>query len=681
MSAGSSSAESAPASRRNRTPWACAGVFLATLAAYWPMLQGAQIWDDDAHVTKPVLRSLHGLWRIWFDLGATQQYYPVLHSAFWLEHRLWGDVTLGYHLTNVFLHATAACLLALILRRLWGREDPAWLAAFLFALHPVCVESVAWISEQKNTLSVVFYLLSTLAYLRWQEVGTGGPPVRAAAGAKADMDGRAASPASASASARPYLYFLALSLFVLAVLSKSVTATLPAALLVVLWWQRGTLSWRRDIVPLLPWFAIGATAGLFTAWVERKYIGAEGADFALSLLQRCLLAGRVSWFYLSKLVWPANLIFVYPHWTIDAGAPWQWVFPIGALALIAVFWLLRRRSRGPLAGALFFVGTLFPALGFFNVYPFIFSYVADHFQYLASLGIIALAAAAWARWTRGSIAVAIAVAGLLGGLTWRQSRLYRGPETLYRATLARNPGAWLADTSLGVVLADDGRLPEAVADYEQALRLNPNYALGHYDLANALVQMGRVPEAISQYSEALRLEPASPQTHLNLGNTLSVAGDLPGAIAQYEEALRLSPDSAEIELNLGRALAQSGRLPEAISAYEAALRLNPSYPEAHFTLGNALANSGQMVPATEQYEAALRLQPDYPEAQNNLGAALMRLSRYSEAIAAYEKALRLRAEYPQAEFNLGLALRATGRVDEANAHFARAQALQANRSR
>jgi tetratricopeptide (TPR) repeat protein len=651
MSAGSSMTASSVPSRHDRTLWACAGVFLATLAAYFPVLQGGQIWDDDAHVTKPVLRSLHGLWRIWFDLGATQQYYPVLHSAFWFEHQLWGDVTLGYHLTNVLLHATAACLFAVILRRLWQRADAAWLAAFLFALHPVGVESVAWISEQKNTLSVVFYLLSALVYLRFdRERGRG-------------------------------IYALALGLYILAVLSKSVTATLPAALLVIFWWQRGSLSWKRDVIPLLPWFVIGATAGLFTAWVERKYIGAEGADFTLTLLQRCLLAGRVIWFYFSKLVWPANLMFVYPHWTIDAGALSQWLFPLAAITLLAFLGRMSQRSRGPLAGALFFVGTLFPALGFFNVYPFLFSYVADHFQYLASLGIIALAAAAWARWTRSSIILAIAVPCLLGGLTWRQSRLYRGPEALYRATLERNPGAWLADTSLGVVLADDGRLPEAVADYEQALRLNPAYALGHYDLGNALAQMARLPEAIAQYSEALRLEPNSPQTHLNLGNTLSVAGNLPGAIAQYEEALRLAPDSAEIELNLGRALAQSGRLPAAISAYEATLRLDPDYPEAHFNFGNTLANSGQMARATEQYEEALRLKPGYPEAQNNLGAALMRLNRFPEAIAAYEKALRLRADYPQAEYNLALALRATGQMDEANAHYARAQALQANRSR
>jgi tetratricopeptide (TPR) repeat protein len=668
-------------------------VFVATLIAYWPMLHGSFIWDDDAHVTKPVLRSLHGLWRIWFEVGATQQYYPVLHSAFWLEHRLWGDATLGYHLTNVFLHATAACLFGLILRRFWKRDDAAWLAAFLFALHPVGVESVAWISEQKNTLSVVFYLASAMTYLRWREtlvvkqVGLGGrarPLAPSALGVSPNE--------RSGATAQPYLYFVALGLFVLALLSKSVTATLPAALLVVLWWQHGRLSWKRDILPLLPWFAIGAIAGVFTAWVERKYIGAEGAAFTLSFLQRCLLAGRVAWFYLAKLVWPANLIFVYPHWTVDPAAGWQYLFPLGAVVLLAALWLLRRRTRGPLAGALFFLGTLFPALGFFNVYPFLFSYVADHFQYLASLGIIALAAAGWARWTQGAMAedaagrprgmpgsllVAIPVLCLLGGLTWRQSRLYRDPQILYRATLERNPGAWLADTSLGVILADDHRLPEAVADYEQALRLNPDYALGHYDLGNALAQLGRLPEAIAQYSAALKLQPSSPPTHLNLGNTLYEMGNFPGAIAQYEEAVRLSPDSAENQLNLGRALARSGRLPEALSAYEASLRLDPDYADAHFNFGNALANLGRMEEATAQYGEALRLKPDYPEAQNNLGAALMRLGRFPEAIAAYERALQLRGDYPQAEYNLSLALRATGRVGEANTHLARAQYLQA----
>jgi protein O-mannosyl-transferase len=257
----------------------------ATLIAYFPAIHGGFLWDDDAHVTRPELRSVHGLWRIWFDLGATQQYYPLLHSAFWLEDKLWGEAAVGYHLLNILQHASAAFLLLLILRRL---EIPgAFLAAALFALHPVHVESVAWITEQKNTLSAVFYLGAMLAYLRFDE------------------------------ERRTSLYALALGLFVLGLLSKTVVATLPGALLVIFWWRHGRLSWQRDCVPLIPWFALGAAAGLLTAWVERRFIGAEGMAFDFTFLQRALLAGRVIWFYLSKLFWPVDLMFIYPRWEVN----------------------------------------------------------------------------------------------------------------------------------------------------------------------------------------------------------------------------------------------------------------------------------------------------------------------------------------------------------------------------
>src|SRR6185312_9465318 len=226
-----------------------------------------------------------GLGQIWTRPGATQQYYPVVHSAFWLEHRLWGDATLGYHLLNVLLHVTAACLLAAVLRKL--AVPGAWLAAFLFALHPVAVESAAWISEQKNTLSTVFYLLAALAYLRFDARRTAGA------------------------------YALGLLCFLLALFTKSVTATLPAALLLVLWWKRGRLEGRRDVRPLLPWLAAGLAAGAFTAWVERHFVGAQGPAYVLDLPQRCALSGRIIWFYLGKLAWPARLTFIYPHWTID----------------------------------------------------------------------------------------------------------------------------------------------------------------------------------------------------------------------------------------------------------------------------------------------------------------------------------------------------------------------------
>jgi tetratricopeptide (TPR) repeat protein len=633
--------------------WAGALLFCLTALAYFPALRGGFIWDDDGFVLRPDLHSWHGLLRIWCDLTATEQYFPVLHSAFWLEHGLWGDAAFGYHLINVGLHATAACLFARILLRLGQRPEVAWLAAFVFALHPVCVESVAWISEQKNTLSTVFYLGSALVYLEWHSrVGTVGPPVRAAAGSKADTDGRAASPASASASARPYLYLLALGLFVLALLSKTVTATLPAALLVVLWWRQGRLAWKRDVVPLLPWFGVGAAAGLFTSWVERTYIGAHGADFSLNFAQRCLVAGREVWFYLGKLLWPANLIFIYPHWSVDAGAGWQWLFPLGAIALLAALWLVRRRTRAPAAAMLLFVGTLFPTLGFFNVYAFLFSYVADHWQYLASLGIIALFAAGWGHLPRLPARIAAgAVVGVLGVLSWRQCRMYDNVETFYRTILDRNPSAWMAHDNLGVVLARSGRVPEAIAHYQEALRLKPDFPDVYNDLGTVFAKAGHFPEAIAYYERAIQLRPGFKifrlnlaEAHFKLGNALGNAGRLPEAVQQYEDALRLNPDFGEARADLGFAYANMDRIPEAITLLQEAIRLEPDDVEAHGYLGFSFARAGRYPEAIAEYETALRLRPGDVDIRYNLGMALQGAGRTEEAQAQFEEVRRREAK-------------------------------------
>jgi tetratricopeptide (TPR) repeat protein len=510
-------------------------LLLVTVIAYMPALNGGLLWDDDQYVTKPALQSFHGLWRIWFDLGTTGQYYPLLYSAFWVEHRLWGDAVLGYHLINVLLHVAAACLLVLIAKRL--SLPGAWLAGYVFVLHPVCVETVAWISEQKTTLSAVFYLAAAFTYLHFDRTR------------------------------RRSHYFLALALFVLALLSKTVAATLPAALLVVLWWQRKRLSWKGDALPLLPWFALGATAGLVTSWMERRYVHAEGTGFALTLGGRCLLAGRVIWFYLSKVLWPVNLMFTYPRWKVDPAAGWQYLFPVGALGLAAGLWLLARWGRrGALAGFLFFAGTLFPALGFFNVFPFIYSYVADHFQYLATLGILVPLACGLAI-ARERIPAARrlvpAVAGVLLAtlfvLTWRQSGMYRNAETLYRETLRRNPASWMAHNNLGVILADrPGRLPEAIAEFEASLRLQPDNRQAENNLGNALLTTpGRMPEGIPHLQAALALNPNFPETHYNLALALSLTGRIPEAIAEYKAALQLRPNYPAARNNLGRLLSKN----------------------------------------------------------------------------------------------------------------------------
>jgi Tfp pilus assembly protein PilF len=321
-------------------------------------------------------------------------------------------------------------------------------------------------------------------------------------------------------------------------------------------------------MPLLPWFAVGAIAGLVTAWLERRYIHAEGASFALTLGERCLLAGRVIWFYLGKVLWPVDLMFTYPRWKVDPAAGWQYRFPVGVLGLAAGLWLLaQRRRRGALAGFLFFVGTLFPALGFFNVFPFIYSYVADHFQYLATLGILVPLACGLAM-TRERIPAARrlvpAVAGVLLAtlfvLTWRQSGMYRDAETLYRETLRRNPASWMAHNNLGVILAEmPGRLPEAISEFEAALRLKPDNRQAENNLGNALLTIpGGIPKAIPHLQAALAMNPTLEETHYNLALALSMTGRIPEAIAEYEAALRLRPDYPAARNNLRNLLNKTG---------------------------------------------------------------------------------------------------------------------------
>jgi tetratricopeptide (TPR) repeat protein len=503
--------------RTASTPlWTALLCAAAVLVAYLPAINGAFLWDDDAHVTRPELQSLVGLWRIWTDVGATQQYYPLLHSAFWIEHALWGDSVIGYHLVNILLHAACAWLVWRILQRL---EVPgAAIAAGIFALHPVQVESVAWIAEQKNTLSTLFYLAAMWTYLRFDN-----EPQRSYS-----------------------TYVVASTLFLLGLLTKTVVATLPVALLILLWWRRGTLAWRRDVVPLLPWVAIGVAAGVLTAWIERTQLGAEGAPFTLAFLQRVLLAGRAILFYAGKLLWPADLLFIYPRWQILPSDPWQYLPIVAVLAMIAAAWVLRHRTRAPLAGMLFFIATLGPALGFVNVYPFVFSFVADHFQYVASLGLIALIAAVLARTRVG----AVLLLAILGVLTWQQCQRYRDPETLYAATLAGNPSCFLCLNNLGMIALQNGRVGEAATRFNAAVQIAPESAEAQSNLAGVLVERGAIAEGIDHYQLALRSAPRNVITRTNLGIALVRAGRLSEAATQFQEALRVMPDYAPARHNL-----------------------------------------------------------------------------------------------------------------------------------
>jgi tetratricopeptide (TPR) repeat protein len=642
------------------------------LVSYWPALQGGLVWDDAAHVTRPDLQSWSGLGKIWWELGATQQYYPVLHSAFWIEHRLWGDATVGYHVCNLLFHAVSCCLLALALRRLinWGTgqdleirpvalRHAEWLAAVIFAVHPVCVESVAWISEQKNTLSLVFYLLAGHAYLDFHE------------------------------KRKKRSYFFGLFWFGLALGTKSVTATLPAALLVVLWWREGRILWRRDCMPLLPWLALGTGAGLFTAWVERTFIGAEGGNFDLTFVERGLLAGRLVWFYLGKLIWPVDLMFVYPRWNVETAADGWLGYFWAAGSLTIILWLIRKRSRGPLAGWLFFIGSLFPALGFFNVYPFLFSYAADHFQYLAALGIVTVFACGIVHYlglipSRGRSIVwglMIALIVWFGLLTHRQSRAYVDASTLYRVTLAANPQCWMAHNNLAVELAKSPvGVPEAIKHYEEALRLRPNYTEAHNNLG---VELGKFPdrrsEAEAQFERALQLQPNYGEAHCNLANLLAaIPGRMPEAMAQYADALRLEPRLAVVHYSFANTLAKlPDRHPEAVAEYKDALRLKPDYVEAMMNLAIELAKwPSERDEALKYYEAALRTNPKLAEVHYNLAVLLATWpTRINEAIDHFQEALRLEPKYAKAHNNLAALYAQRGLLKEARSHWEKALEL------
>lgn len=616
-------------------------IFALVLACYWPALTGGILWDDPAHITKPELRSWSGLVRIWTDMRATQQYYPVLFTAFWLESHLWGDSTLGYHLVNVFLHAGASCLLAVLLRRWWSTSDgptvpyPAeWFAAAIFAVHPVCVESVAWISEQKNTLSLVFCLLSALVYLDF------------------------------SVTRKWRSYGLATGLFLLAAGSKTVTVTLPAALLVLLWWRQGRIGWRRDVGPLIPWFVVAVALGLFTSWFERNWIGAQGAEFALGFGQRVLLAARVFWFYLGKLLWPVDLCFFYPRWDVPSDAPGWTAYLVAAGGVTVALWLLRARARGPLAGWLLFGGSLFPALGFFDVYPFRFSYVADHFQYLAAAGFIATVAGGGAGWLAGkprrlTRTVASAALVLLAGfavLTNRQSSLYRDNETLFRATIACNPSSWMAHQNLAITLArSPGSREEARAEFREVLRLKPDHPDAHYGLGVELARQGQKAEAIAAYRRAIELRPIYAEAHNSLGVELArQTGHEEEAIAHFEAALRVKPGLAEVHANLADVLVKRpDRLPEAMAHYEEALHLDPRLVGVRCRLAFVLSHlPGRQNDALAHYQEALRIDPNSIDAHNGLAIAYIMMGQTDAARREWETVLRIDPTQESARRNL-----------------------------
>jgi len=561
----------------------------AVVAAYLPALGAGYVWNDDAYLTdNPTLGTLDGLRLIWTEPRANEQYYPMVFTSFWVEKHLWSLHPFGYHLVNVLLHAGSALLLWWLLVRL--SLPGAWLAAAAFALHPVCAESVAWVTERKNTLSMFLSLLAMLAYLAARENREREKTRRF------PRKGKRRRPAEAPAAGTGALSFAAIVLFLLALLAKTTACVVPAVLLVLVWWKKGRIE-AADVRPLAPLFVLGAGLALHTAWLERTMVRAAGQEWSLSLPGRVVLAGQTAAFYAAKLAVPANLAFVYERWRVDPRVLSQWLPAAFALSATAAAWLLTRRlGRGPLAGLLLFFGVLFPAMGFFNVYAMRYSWVADHFAYQAAAVFAACtvcgafsggALSGTAR--RAVTALAVAVLAVFGTLTFRHARSFHDPETLWRETLARSPDCFMCETNYGNWLMENGREAEAVVHLEKSLTLR-------HDNVPALLNLARIEES---------------------------RGLLDAAAARLRAALRVDPAETTVLINLGTVSTKAGRLEEAITSYEKALRLGSSGDYlAHNGLGVALMRRGSTAEAIEQFREALRLRPDYEYARANLERAL-----------------------------------------------------------
>lgn len=568
---------------------------LATIFAYQQAWHAGYIWDDDVYVTgNKLLTAPNGLWRIWFSLDSPSQYFPLVYSAFRLEHALWGFDPVGYHWVNILLHAANALLVWRLLHVL--RVPGAWLGAAFFALHPVQVESVAWITELKNVLMGFFFLLALLAWIAFVADRPNG---------------------------KWKFYGLALACYALALCSKTTACTLPAALLLVLWLQKKPIGWRR-LLEAVPFLVLGLAMGLVTIWWERYHQGAQGAVFAIGLPERILVACRAIWFYLDKLVWPAHLSFSYPRWEMSATNPLDYLWLLLTLAAGVVIYFVRRRvGRGVEVAAVFFVATLSPVLGFIMLYTFRFSFVADHYQYLASIGPLALAAAGItialrnrSRWQKQAVCGGLLLP--LGILTWRECAMYANIETLWQTTISENPRSWMAYNNLGNALLQKGRVNEAIAQFNEALKIDPNYAVGQSNLGNALLRIGRTEESLAHIERALEIDPRNAEAENNLGNTLLQMGRMEEAATHYGKAIAIDPHYAEAYNNLGALFLQMGRFDESLANLQKALTIDPESPQAENNLGNTLLRMGRASEALAHYDKAVALAPNDVNSLNNL---------------------------------------------------------------
>ena len=607
--------------------WLWALLLIALVfVAYARVFNAGFIWDDDSHLTQnPCIVGPLGLKDIWTSTRAV--YYPLVLTTFWILHKVVGLSPSPYHILNVLMHAGSAVLLWRVLQQLNVRG--AWLGAALWALHPVMVQSVAWVTELKNTQSCLFYLLSISWFLHWEScsrrpMGDGHASHSEAATGKRG-EGMKLEAAEIGDPGRWWRFRWVLLFFVMAILSKPSTVMLPAVLALCIWWRRGRIQ-RRYIVVLVPFMLISALASAWTIWEQKIHAEASGPEWTQSWPERLIMAGRATWFYLGKLVWPHPLIFIYPRWKINSSQLIAYLPLLAGLAGLVVLWLIRWKWKRPVSFAVaYYVISLFPVLGFFSVYFFRYSFVSDHFQYLASMGPLALAGA--------GITEGIAVIGwkqflqpvacgllllLLGALTWRQSVIYTDLVTLYQDTLRKNPACWMVHNNLGTEFLRKGLTDKALIHFQKSLEIKPDHVEALANIGNVFLRQGRIDEAIVQYNKTLEIAPDYASVHTNLGTALLDKGEVSESIEHYLKALQFRPDLAEAHHNLGCALAQQGKTEEAVRHYQKALEIKPSYPEAHYNLALALVLLGRRDEAAEHLIEALRIKPDYTEAKREL---------------------------------------------------------------
>jgi protein O-mannosyl-transferase len=625
--------------------------------AYMPVSRAQLIWDDGENVTtNETLRSWDGLRQMWLIPQSIQQYYPLMYTTYWVEYHLWGLDPLGYHLVNVALHAAASVLVWRLLVRL--RVPGAWLAAVLFAVHPVAVESVAWVTERKNVLSLCLALSSMLAYFRFTLPED--------------------APQNAAMPARRWLWYgLAIVLFAMSLFAKTVVVTLPAVLLVIYWWQRGRLSWR-DAAPLVPFVLLSLILGLVTMWMETHHVGAQGDDWSLTFLERFLLAGRALWFYLGKLLWPRPLVFLYPRWQIDSHSWWQYLFPAAALLWPLALWLVRHKiGRGPLAAVLIYSGVLVPALGFFNIYFTRYAQVADHFQYHASVALFALVGAAAARVTAGLRTDAYRIAAtcmalvliVLGTLTYRQTFVYRDLVTLLSDIIDQNPQNWMPYANLAEHRDAEGRYDDAAQLLRTCIALCQDQGITgtrlfdvERKLGFVLMEAGQFDDANIQFAKALDLRPFDWRVLYGQGMALASLDRWSEAMLRFEKALSADPNYAEGHYGLALALRHQGDPDEAFDHFQKAVQLDPTDPLSHFELANMLALRGNLREAAGHYAQTVRSRPEHADAWHNLGVLTKDLGDPDKAIEYLREALRRNPANANTKISLDQAIEASRRL-------------------